>query len=74
MLGTKKSLINNVNAATPTFFAFVTKNPNDQSQIRSFRIAAITSRSLEYGKTYKMVGRLNPKTPKDAESLGIEPE
>ena len=74
MLGSKSSLLNKVNSAEPVFFAHVTKNPKDKTLIRSFRIAALTSRSLIYGKTFKMVGRLNPDTPRNALQLNIEQE
>ena len=63
-----------MNSAEPVFFAHVTKNPKDKTLIRSFRIAALTSRSLIYGKTFKMVGRLNPDTPRNALQLNIEQE
>ena len=74
MLGSKSSLLNKVNSAEPVFFAHVTKNPKDNTQIRSFRMAALTSRSLIYGKTFKIVGRLNPDTPQNAQQLNIEHE
>lgn len=74
MLGSKASLLNSVNSAEPVFFAHITKNPDDKTKVRSFRVAALTSRSLIYGKTFKLVGRLNPDTPKNAQQLNIEPE
>lgn len=74
MLGSKRSLVNKVNSAQPVFFAYTTKNPDNPLEIRSWRVATMTARSLEYGKTYKVNARLNPETPKNAQDLGVEPE
>lgn len=72
LLGSKQAQINTCNLSEPIYFAHVTKNPKDPTNIRSFRVAALTARSLMYNKTFKMVGRLNPETPRCAKVLGLE--
>ena len=72
LLGSKEAQVTKCNLSEPIYFAHIAKNPKDPTNIRSFRVAALTARSLMFNKTYKMVCRLNPETPKTAEALDIE--
>jgi len=74
LLGSRQGLINKINQSEPIYFAHITTNPEDKTDVRSFRVASLTSRSLIYDKTYKIVCRLNPDMPRSAEELYIEPE
>ncbi|MDA0146190.1 ATPase, T2SS/T4P/T4SS family [Vibrio sp. RW] len=72
LLGSREALVSNCIASEPIYFSHIAKNPSDPTNIRSFRVAALTSRSMMYGKTFKMVCRLNPDVPENAEQLDIE--